>query len=292
MKIFKNESAKERVMQSYNEIMNMWDVDVQEYRVETDYGSTYCLTAGNSLNPPLLLFHGVGDNSAVMWMLNMKELSKHFYCIAVDTIGGPGKSIPNAAYTKQSFDQIQWIDQIVDFFKLKVIHIAGVSNGGYMAYNYTTVRREKVRRAICLEGGMVTNPIKTMFETLLMMFPEILMPTQNNMFKILKKMSSPSTDIFDRYPILAEHLVLLMKSHNQQAMFPHKIVKYDKQKGVANKDKLLFLVAEHGLSKKRDFMEILKDGKFHYKVITNAGHGINHEQPDIVHKEIIEFIQK
>lgn len=279
-------------MQSYNEIMNMWDVDYQEHRVKTDYGITYCITVGDQKAPPLLLFHGVGDNSAVMWMLNMKGLSQYFYCIAVDTIGGPGKSTPNAAYTRRSFNQVHWIDQIIDFFSLKTTNIAGVSNGGYIAYNYTTVRSKKVGKAICLEGGMVTKPLKTMIQTLSMMFPEILIPTQNNMLKILKKMSSPHTDIFDKYPILAEHLVLLMKSHNQQAMFAHKLEKYDKQKGNAVKNKLLFLIAEHTLSQKQDFIEILNTGEFYYKVIANAGHGINHEQPELIHKEVIEFIQR
>lgn len=66
VKIFKNESARERVMQSYDEIMNMWGVEYDEHKVNTDYGITHCITAGKHQNPPLLLLHGVGDNSAVM----------------------------------------------------------------------------------------------------------------------------------------------------------------------------------------------------------------------------------
>lgn len=291
MKIFKNESAKERVMNSYNRILGMWSTEFQEHDIETKFGMTHCITSGNRENPPLLLFHGVGDNSAVMWMLNIKELSQYFYCIAVDTLGGPGKSVPNEVYTKRSFSQVDWIDQIIDDFNLKSPNIAGVSNGGYMAYNYATVRSQRVSKVVCLEGGMVTKPIKSMIQTMLLMFPEILIPTKHNMLKILKKMSSPNTDIFNKYPILAEHLILLMKSHNQQAMFVHKLEKYDKQKGIAVKDKLYFLIAEHNIDHKKDFVHILNDGGFHYKVIPNAGHGINHEQPDLINKEIIQFIR-
>ncbi len=292
MKIFKNEAAKEKVMYSYNQILNMWNTEFQEHQVKTSYGMTHCMTVGDRENPPLLLFHGVGDNSAVMWMLNMKGLSQYFYCIAVDTLGGPGKSVPNAAYTKRSFSQVHWIDQIIDYFDLETTNIAGVSNGGYMAYNYTTMRGERVEKALCLEGGMVTKPLKAMIQTLSMMFPEILIPTHHNMLKILKKMSSPDTDIFNKYPMLADHLILLMKSHNQQAMFVHKLEKYDKQKGTAVKDKLYFLIAKHNIDQKRDFIEILNYGGFHYKVIADAGHGINHEQPELINNEIIEFIRK
>ncbi|MFF2480420.1 alpha/beta fold hydrolase [Paenibacillus sp. NPDC058071] len=290
VKVFKNEPAKEQVINSYNRILDMWAIEFQEHDIETEYGKTHCITSGKRENPPLLLLHGVGDNSAVMWMLNIKELSQSFYCIAVDTLGGPGKSVPNEKYTKRSFRQVNWIDQIVDYFDLKSINIAGVSNGAYMAYNYTTVRSERVSKAVCLEGGMVTKPTKAMIRTLLLMFPEILIPTQNNMLKILKKMSSPKTDIFDKHPILAEHLILLMKNHNQQAMFAHKLETYDKQKGTAIKDKLYFLIAEHHIGHKKELIHLLNDGKFRYRVISDAGHGINHEQPDLINKEIIQFL--
>lgn len=290
MNIFKSETAKEQVMNSYNQILAMWSIEYQEHDVETKYGMTHCITAGQRENPPLLLLHGVGDNSAVMWMLNIAELSKHFYCIAVDTIGGPGKSIPNANFTKHSFNQVEWMNQVINHFISGEVNIAGVSNGAYMAYHYATVESNRVRKVICLEGGMVAKPLKAMIQTLLILFPEILVPTRHNLLKVLKKLSSPATDIFNKYPLLAEHLILLMKSHNQQAMFAHKIEKYDKEKGTAVKDKLCFLLADHKINLKKDLVNILNDGGFHYKVIANAGHGINHEQPDAINNEIIRFV--
>ena len=48
----------------------------------------------------------------MMWVYNIKELSEQFYVLAVDAIGGSGKSEPNADYYKQ-FNQITWIDEIL-----------------------------------------------------------------------------------------------------------------------------------------------------------------------------------
>ncbi|MEK4878837.1 hypothetical protein [Paenibacillus sp. FSL R5-0908] len=73
-------------------------------------------------------------------------------------------------------------------------------------------------------------------------------------------------------------------------MFVHKLQKYDKNAAVAVRDKLYFLVGEHALKQSKDFIDILEDGKFHYQVIPHAGHGINHEQPDRVNTEIINFL--
>ncbi len=84
--------------------------------------------------------------------------------------------------------------------------------------------------------------------------------------------------------------MLLMKSHNQQAMFIHKLEKYNKDKGVAIRDKLYFLIGEHRIDQKKDFIEILEEGMFRYKVIADAGHGINHEQPETINNEITRFL--
>ncbi|CQR54484.1 alpha/beta fold hydrolase [Paenibacillus riograndensis] len=290
VKVFKSEAGKEAVLHSYNMLLRQWNTEIQELDIETPYGTTHCIVAGNAANPPLLLFHGVGDNSAVMWLLNMKELVRHFYCIAVDTIGGPGKSVPNGNYSKQTFRQVEWISSIADSLNLTTFNIAGVSNGAYMAFNYATQKSERVERVVCMEGGMVTAPFKAMLQTLLMMFPEILVPTRNNLLKVVDKLSSPDSRLSEKHPEVAEHLVLLMKNHNQQAMFIHKLELYDKEKAVAVKEKLYFLIGEYKLDRKRDFIKLLTDGGFRYQVIPGAGHGINHEQPEAVNRETVGFL--
>ena len=113
MKVFKSKKAEKLVLDTYNQLLVMWDVDIEERDISTSYGSTHVVLCGNEANPPLILFHGVGDNSALMWIYNAKALSHHFRVIAVDTIGGPGKSVPNKKYSKD-FDDAKWIDEIAN----------------------------------------------------------------------------------------------------------------------------------------------------------------------------------
>lgn len=288
--VFKNEAGKENVLRSYNELLQGWHTEFRELDMETPYGITHCITAGNAGLPPLLLFHGVGDNSAVMWLLNIRELSQHFYCVAIDTLGGPGKSIPDTRFNKQTFDQVHWINSVADGLGLEQFNVAGVSNGAYMAYNYTVNEPGRVLRAVCMEGGMVTAPLKSMVQTLLMMFPEILMPTRKNLLKVVAKLSSPESRLTEKHPEVAEHLVLLMKNHNQQAMFVHKLQLYDQEKATAVREKLYFLLGDYNLHRKKDFTSVLDGGSFRYKVILGSGHGVNHEQPERVNREIIYFL--
>lgn len=118
-------------------------------------------------------------------------------------MGDLGKAFQNENFTKKSFDQVEWINQIIEHFSIENVNIAGVSNGAYMAYNYATANSASVNKVVCMEGGMVTKPIKIMIQTLRMMFPEILVPTHHNLLKVLKKLSSPNAKVFDKYPSLA-----------------------------------------------------------------------------------------
>ncbi len=225
-----------------------------------------------------------------MWAPNIKGLSEHFFCIAVDTLGGPGKSIPGEKYTKKHFNQQIWINEIADQLHLSTFNIAGVSNGAAMVFNYATKERNKIIKAVCIEGGIVTSPLKSMICTLGMMFPECLFPTKSNMLKVLAKLCSPNSGFIKRYPEIAEHLILLMKSHNRKSMFVHTLEKYNRDKGIAVKDKLYFLIGEHMVNERSEAIKVLNEGAYKYKIIKNAGHALNHEQPEITNKEIIAFL--
>jgi len=290
MKVFKSEQARSKVLASYDALIAMWGVETASHQVPSRWGTTHCLTAGDKANPPLVLLHGVGDNSAIMWALNMKELSQRYFCIAVDTLGGPGKSVPNEQFVKGAFRQTEWLSGILDHFGYERVFMSGVSNGAYMAYHYTTVHPERIRRTMCLEGGIVTSPLKAMISTLLLMFPEILAPTERNMHRIVRRLIAPQSDVFDRHPILADHLVLLMKSHNQGAMFPHKVETYDEAQGAAVKDKLFFLLGDQFRVVTKHAADLIRRGQYAHRIMERTGHGINHERPEAVHEEMFRFL--
>ncbi|MCR2802313.1 alpha/beta fold hydrolase [Paenibacillus soyae] len=291
IRVFKSDQARRRVLASYDEIIASWGVEAEQRSVMTRYGITHCCIAGSPQHPPLFLLHGVGDNSAVMWALNMKELSTRYYCIAIDTLGGPGKSVPGDRYKKGEFLQTEWLDEVIRSFDYERISLAGVSNGAYMAFRYATVHPERVNKVVCIEGGIVTSPLKAMLRTMGMMFPEILFPTERSMLRIVRKLSSPSSDVWEKHEPLARHLVLLMKTHNANAMFPHELVPFEESQGQGIRDKLLFLIGEHSRITRKAFSDVLDAGRFRYERISNAGHGVNHEQPEAFQRTILQFLE-
>jgi len=226
MKVYKNAKARKNVLDSYDELLKMWNVRLEETDIPATYGTTHVITCGDKNNPPLVLFHGVGDNSALMWVYNARDLARYFWVIAVDTIGGPGKSLPNNNYNK-NFDGIRWIDEVLIKFTQDRVFIAGVSNGAYLAQLYGIYRPERVIKIVCLSGTIPVgggSPMKTMMKIFL---PEALFPTKKNTEKLLRKLSGNNSGVFTENPVIMEHYRWLLKGFNNMAMRFHKIISFD-----------------------------------------------------------------
>ena len=71
---FKSLEGKQLIYESYDRLLELWGVDKEELDIETMYGKTHIIISGNRANYPLLLIHGTGDNSAMMWLYNCKFL--------------------------------------------------------------------------------------------------------------------------------------------------------------------------------------------------------------------------
>lgn len=113
MKIYRTQKAKQKILSTYDRLLDNWGVDLTQTDIPTRYGTTHVNVFGDVDAPPILLFHGVGDDSALMWIYNAAALAPHFRLYAVDTLGGPGKSVPDNRYNKE-FDDGLWIER-VDF---------------------------------------------------------------------------------------------------------------------------------------------------------------------------------
>ena len=287
MKVFKSEKARRALLEDYDILLNAWGVQYKELDIEGEYGVTHVIAAGDASAPPLLLLHGVGDNSAVMWLYNIGALAEKYRCYAVDTIGGPGKSNPGPGYGK-GFDQSKWLLGVLDGLGVDSCFVAGVSNGAVMAFALAE-RTERVKKLVCIEGGLVLSA-KAGLSTMLKAFPEALLPTDKNVMKLMKKFACPREGFFEDCPDVTRHMILIMRAHNQMAMRWHSPKAYDPSLAVGLRERALFLLGEYSGARSEHYTEVLTRDGFAWKVIKNAGHGANMEQPEVVNAYMTEFL--
>lgn len=96
-KRFRYADSKQLMYASYDRLVALWQVESDASRLDTSYGSTHVITAGDRDNPPLLL-HGTGDHSAMTWIATPMRSPVHS---AVDIPGGAGKTEPNDRFYRQ-----------------------------------------------------------------------------------------------------------------------------------------------------------------------------------------------
>lgn len=292
MNVYRTKKAKKNILETYDLLLKEWGVEVTPVDIDTRYGSTRVTVFGNAEAPPILLFHGVGDDSALMWLYNAAALAKHFRLYAVDTIGGPGKSIPNDNYNKE-YDDAIWIDELLEGLNLNKVNLVGVSAGGYFVQYYALRRPERVGKVVVLAasvpGGVVGNPLKTMIK---IFFPEALFPTKRNTIKLLEKLAGKNSAAFTGNKVLLEHFTYLLRGFNNMAMAYHKVIQFTDVQIDSIRAKMLYLVGEADPFMILGGKAMLQKYHMNAKFYDEVGHGINHEIPEEINSVMIEYFKE
>ena len=294
VKKYKNEKGGREIIRTYDALLKKWDVDFKETDVKTRYGLTHVITAGNPENPPLMLFHGVGDDAAMMWVVNAKAWAKKFRLYAVDTIGGPGKSVPNGNYGK-GFDQCLWLDDVLQALNLERVNMAGVSNGAYITQLYGAKRPEKTNRLVCIAGALRKGDKAPGFFQLMksmsVFFPEAMFPTKKNMIKLLDKLCAGNSEKYLADTEAMVHWEALLKHFNKMAMGFHKILPISEEEVANLRGRTLFIIGDKDpIAYSPESENILKENGMDYVIIKNAGHTVNYEMPDKINSLVEDFL--
>lgn len=292
MKRYRTKQAERNILSSYDRLLDEWGVEVAQLNVPTQYGSTHINVFGSSEAPPVLLFHGVADDSALMWLYNAAGLAPHFRIYAVDTLGGPGKSLPGEGYNK-SFDIAVWIDELLDGLGLNQVYMAGVSHGGYLVQYYTLMRNERVIKAVALASSVPAEQSGNTMSMMLKIFmPEALIPTKRNIQKLLLKLTGENSAAFTGNPLIVEHFTYLLRGYNNMCMRYHKIVKFSDEQIDTIRPKLLYLLGEQDPFAIMGGQALLRQYGMSARYFPNAGHGINHEIADAINDELIAYFSE
>ncbi len=289
MKKYRSRKRGQEILETYDRLLSSWACEINETDVETVYGITHVIACGRVDAPPLVLFHGVGDDSALMWIFNAPELSGHFHVYAVDTLGGPGKSVPNENYNKD-FDDIRWIDGILDGLGLEQAFFAGVSHGGYLVQAYALNRPERVVKGISISGAVPVREGKSAMKAMMKIFlPEALFPTDKNVVKLIRKLSGDHYAVFTENKDIMAHYKALLGGFNNMAMGYHKVRGFSSEEAGRIRDRIVYLVGNEDPFEKLGGKDALLKNQMDAVFYDHAGHGLNHELSEEINQKIVSI---
>jgi pimeloyl-ACP methyl ester carboxylesterase len=183
--IFKSSALEKEYFEAYAAVLALWPVSFESLDLSSRFGTTHLNACGQNHQPPMILLPGYGANST-MWYPNIAALSGQFRVYAVDTIGQPGKSLPNQKLT--AANSADWIIEVLKGLGIERAHLVGISLGAWLALNFAIRRPERVDHLALLDPAASFQKMsRTFFWHSLM--PIMIHPTRAGLIKYFRWMT-------------------------------------------------------------------------------------------------------
>ena len=191
---FKSQEGKSRILSLYNQKLNELNIEYSENFIETMFGVTNVIVAGDSKNPPLVLIHGTGG-CAPQILDSFPNLALKYCVFAVDVLAQPNKSAENRLDMK-SLDYGKWLIEVVIKLRLKDLTLVGFSFGGLISlkaleFNETPIRRVFLIAPVYIVNG---NPLVGLFKIFLPLKKFIKTNNQKHIKKVMNVLFSEYDD--------------------------------------------------------------------------------------------------
>jgi pimeloyl-ACP methyl ester carboxylesterase len=157
---FKTAAGETAFLKAYAAAMQAWPIPYAELDIPGRFGTTHVVVGGPRHASPLVLLHGYMATSA-MWSPNIVALSREYRTYAVDVMGQPSKSFPEAPI-RSADDYVAWLTATLDALHLDRIILAGMSYGGWLALTYAAAVPGRVQKLVLLSPGGL-EPIARQF---------------------------------------------------------------------------------------------------------------------------------
>jgi pimeloyl-ACP methyl ester carboxylesterase len=153
---FRTAAARAEYHRLYDEAVALSSVPIEQAEVQTSFGTTHVLTAGDRNKPPLVAMHGL-SMSSTMWIPLLPILTASHHVRMLDRVGDLNKSCATTVVPSPS-RVVEWIDQSLDALEVERAALVGLSIGSWMSAHYAMARRDRVERlALLAPVGVVSN---------------------------------------------------------------------------------------------------------------------------------------
>jgi pimeloyl-ACP methyl ester carboxylesterase len=164
MSLFKSEQGKQEIFALYDEKLQEIGVDHESMIVDTSFGPTHILIAGDASHPPIILVHG-SNACAPIALESYPDLHKTHRVYAVDVLAQPNKSAETRLSMKDD-SYGKWMNEIIGALKLESVTIAGFSFGGLVILKTLEHDESRISEVYLSAPAYIVNgnPFKAIFK--------------------------------------------------------------------------------------------------------------------------------
>ena len=153
---FRSDDVRAAYCQLYDAAVTASTMPVTESDIETSFGRTHVLAAGDPSNPPLVAMHGFQMGST-SWLPLLPTLAAAHRVTMIDAIGQVSKSIAAKPITEAA-DLVAWLDETLRTLGIDRAAMVGMSMGSWIATQYALALPDRVDRlALIAPAGLVSG---------------------------------------------------------------------------------------------------------------------------------------
>ncbi|MFT6246652.1 MAG: pimeloyl-ACP methyl ester carboxylesterase [Salibacteraceae bacterium] len=162
--LYTSEKGKQQILSLYDNKLAELNIQYTNKRIETSFGTTNVIVAGDPSKPPIVLIHG-SNGCAPIALETYFDLLDSFSVYAVDVLAQPNKSAETRLSMKDD-SYGQWMNEIIDALQLKNVTLAGFSFGGLVILKTLINNESNIKEVFLSAPAYIVNgnPIKALFK--------------------------------------------------------------------------------------------------------------------------------
>lgn len=213
--VYRDTESMEKMHAFYDKALGSLGVPYSEEYIDTSFGRTHAVTAGDKDKPPIFTLHG-GNGICPMNLRLLLPLTEKYRIIAPDVIGMPGKSEPYRNLNTYREDYGRWEAELLDAMEIDRIPFVVSSYSSAMMLSLAKLFPERIEKAALLVPSGITHgallPIITKMSIPLMRYYSS--PSEEALGGIMERMSSQDDEMW------REFFNLMMSSYKMEMRPP------------------------------------------------------------------------
>ena len=189
--VYKDRESMAKMHAFYDKAMDSLNITYREEYIDTSYGKTHIIIAGDESKPHIFTLHG-GNGITPLNILIFRPLLEDFCLIAPDVIGMPGKSEPHRNLNTYREDFGHWLAELMDIMKIDKIPFAVSSYSSAMLLSLAKTAPGKIEKAVLMVPSGIAHgeliPIIKKMSVPMMRYYHA--PSQETLKAILSTMSA------------------------------------------------------------------------------------------------------
>jgi pimeloyl-ACP methyl ester carboxylesterase len=284
--LYKSPEAYAEEMAFYDTALGKLPVPYKSLFIPTSFGETHVVEFGKSDAPVVILMHGLGANALSMRSM-FTDFSKNYQVYVPDAVGYSGKSAP----TRPPIEKYtEWMMELFDALNIEKAHMVGISLGGWLSLRMYLVAPQRISSLTLMSSaGFVATSLLTLLKLLsITILATMPFTGHRSARRFLQLLTSPTT-LPDQE--LVEVFYRLLKFFKSPRELPPCLMDEELRKIFAP---TLILMGQYDkifhptkvIKRAQELMPNLVAAE----LISNVGHFMNAEKPEVVNSRILKFL--